>query len=79
MSWRAVGDGERVYRAAYRFGSGGQATCCAIRLDDGGLLLISPPGGPMAETLLDQADSLLKRQRDVDPFPSLVAWASEVD
>lgn len=55
--WECIDETLRVYRADYRVGNGGEATCCAFGLEDKRLLLLSPPGERDAD-LLDELDQI---------------------
>lgn len=54
--WEQVDPEGRVRRAEYLFGKGGRATCTAIDLGQGQLLLCSPPGGRIADAIYQELD-----------------------
>lgn len=56
--WEPVGSGAQMFRADYRYGSAGVATCSAVKLGGGRLALVSPPGGAQAPALYDDLDRL---------------------
>ena len=65
--WTCLDEGHTLLRGEYRFGNGGKATTLAFRLADGGLALLSPPGGRR------DADALYDALREYGEVTAFIA------
>ena len=56
--WQPVDGRGWMHQATYRYGSAGVANATAVRIGEGRLALLSPPGGAAGPELLDQLGNL---------------------
>ena len=56
--WQPVDGHGWMHQATYRYGSAGVANATAVRIGEGRLALLSPPGGKAGPELLDQLANL---------------------